>query len=643
MATDSAADPMPGHEDLENLLAKIADQLSVLSECEQTPTGFDAPYDPFEADEVDFDAGAWLLRLLQVQAWLFPDEDVKASDAEKDPGAAVAALLKAIGADRPNDGVRVDNGVAHLSLPGAEHLSSRLDSALRLQEQFVELLEEQSRQQASERWLELWDEETPRELSPDPIRATAQVWPIQEYTDKAVKGRLNLAPSYQRGDVWPTSDAQKLIESILRGIPLPSIIVLSPHGEGATAKFEVVDGKQRLTSILRFVGKHPRALEHVKEADVAHPQVGFKELFETNYRKFRKQWKIHIGVSLGAAKEAEYYFPFPLPKSGAFVGLLEPLAGKYYYEIKENHVQVGTDTETVEDLFCTVSEYKIPTIKYTDATARQVHEVFHLYNKQGKHLNAEEIRNAEYHDLELMKLLLATAGDHPAIEELAGFLPEAERWRMKEIAENLTDYRFGVTRYKRTKMLSWVTSLVMQPALQDDGSLSVRSTAKHIDDMLIRLRADVKSQRSNALADHIGLCNLITDLHETIDAHSSTNAWDDKFKDEKDGSKWLELQLAASLTGVFLVSIATGDATVALERERNRLRDFTFRHRRPEKAQNKTQWEFIGKIALGIADICGVDRAQLVERLEARYGHNGVATLCAAAAQYKQRSRSNDA
>ena len=43
--------------------------------------------------------------------------------------------------------------------------------------------------------------------------------------------------------------------------------------------------------------------------------------------------------------------------------------------------------------------YKFPVIIYKKVTSEQIHEVFSLYNKQGKHLNAEEIRNALYHHL----------------------------------------------------------------------------------------------------------------------------------------------------------------------------------------------------------------------------------------------------
>ena len=38
--------------------------------------------------------------------------------------------------------------------------------------------------------------------------------------------------------------------------------------------YETVDGKQRLTSILRFVGRHPRALDLVREKEQAWGHAG---------------------------------------------------------------------------------------------------------------------------------------------------------------------------------------------------------------------------------------------------------------------------------------------------------------------------------------------------------------------------------
>lgn len=62
---------------------------------------------------------------------------------------------------------------------------------------------------------------------------------------------LDIHPEFQRVYRWSDEQKSKLIESILLGIPLPSIFV-SQRQDGV---WDVVDGLQRISTILSFVGK----------------------------------------------------------------------------------------------------------------------------------------------------------------------------------------------------------------------------------------------------------------------------------------------------------------------------------------------------------------------------------------------------
>jgi len=77
-------------------------------------------------------------------------------------------------------------------------------------------------------------------------------------------GELEIDPDFQRSFRWSITQQTRLIESILIGIPLPSIFVYQ-NKEG---KWEVVDGVQRLSTILRFVGK----LQNSEDEDM-HPTI----------------------------------------------------------------------------------------------------------------------------------------------------------------------------------------------------------------------------------------------------------------------------------------------------------------------------------------------------------------------------------
>ena len=66
-------------------------------------------------------------------------------------------------------------------------------------------------------------------------------------------GNLNLEPGFQRQSVWTNKDREKLIDSIVRGYPLPAIFLYKRYYEGEVI-YDVIDGKQRIETILMFTG-----------------------------------------------------------------------------------------------------------------------------------------------------------------------------------------------------------------------------------------------------------------------------------------------------------------------------------------------------------------------------------------------------
>lgn len=66
--------------------------------------------------------------------------------------------------------------------------------------------------------------------------------------DKEKRKKLVLQPEFQRQFVWDIKKASRLVESVLLGIPLPTIY-LANEKNGISC---VIDGQQRLTSLLSF-------------------------------------------------------------------------------------------------------------------------------------------------------------------------------------------------------------------------------------------------------------------------------------------------------------------------------------------------------------------------------------------------------
>lgn len=72
---------------------------------------------------------------------------------------------------------------------------------------------------------------------------------IQQLIDLIKAGDLELSPAFQRNFVWDKTRQSRLIESILLGLPLPSMY-LSQYPDGVLT---IVDGLQRLHTIKRFL------------------------------------------------------------------------------------------------------------------------------------------------------------------------------------------------------------------------------------------------------------------------------------------------------------------------------------------------------------------------------------------------------
>lgn len=72
-----------------------------------------------------------------------------------------------------------------------------------------------------------------------------------DYTIDGIIERLNkgkiFVPPFQRNYVWPIQRASRFIESLILGLPVPGIFL---HEKDK--KLQVVDGQQRITTLLRF-------------------------------------------------------------------------------------------------------------------------------------------------------------------------------------------------------------------------------------------------------------------------------------------------------------------------------------------------------------------------------------------------------
>lgn len=162
-----------------------------------------------------------------------------------------------------------------------------------------------------------------------------QTWSIQEIYQKIKSMRLKLSPDYQRNEIWQNDKNTAFIESLYMGIIVPPIYVVEIPGADILedSTYEVVDGKQRLTAINKFL---------------------------TNQYQLTK-------------KALEYYKDW--------------FGGKSYLEIRDNH------PDMTSEMLSSVLDIYVITANSPEFTK---YDIFSRLNKGAEKLKVNEIRKAIY-------------------------------------------------------------------------------------------------------------------------------------------------------------------------------------------------------------------------------------------------------
>ena len=74
---------------------------------------------------------------------------------------------------------------------------------------------------------------------------------VRQLYDMVSEKAIDVAPDYQRHFIWDEERQSQLIESIFLGIPVPSLFMATNRD----STWEVIDGLQRLTTIVNFIGE----------------------------------------------------------------------------------------------------------------------------------------------------------------------------------------------------------------------------------------------------------------------------------------------------------------------------------------------------------------------------------------------------
>ncbi|WP_062787533.1 DUF262 domain-containing protein [Novosphingobium capsulatum] len=83
------------------------------------------------------------------------------------------------------------------------------------------------------------------------VRTDAYQMSVGEIITMYEDNEITIDPEFQRLFRWEIGQKSKLIESLLLGIPIPSIFVF----EKDDGTWELIDGLQRISTILEFMGR----------------------------------------------------------------------------------------------------------------------------------------------------------------------------------------------------------------------------------------------------------------------------------------------------------------------------------------------------------------------------------------------------
>lgn len=94
----------------------------------------------------------------------------------------------------------------------------------------------------------------------------SSVQTISWVRDRYREGTLTIKPPYQRKPVWAARQKCSLIESILLNLPVPEIYIQQTTSPGGDTNYAIVDGQQRVRTVLQFIGSEndPGEQEHNK-------------------------------------------------------------------------------------------------------------------------------------------------------------------------------------------------------------------------------------------------------------------------------------------------------------------------------------------------------------------------------------------
>lgn len=100
------------------------------------------------------------------------------------------------------------------------------------------------------------EDDTPVGVDEAPVFSEAVLyssdWTVETIIGQLQRKNIDINPRFQRRDAWDRKKKSRFIESVILGLPIPQLVLAEKKGE--RGRYIVIDGKQRLLSLLQYTG-----------------------------------------------------------------------------------------------------------------------------------------------------------------------------------------------------------------------------------------------------------------------------------------------------------------------------------------------------------------------------------------------------
>jgi hypothetical protein len=111
------------------------------------------------------------------------------------------------------------------------------------------------------------DGDTEQPVPPSEIVAYNELRSCADLVRMHTSGKLEIQPDFQREVVWKQDDQSRFIDSLVKQLPIPSMCFSLDH---KTQRWKVIDGLQRMSTIIRFLSD---AEWQLSDASDIHPDL----------------------------------------------------------------------------------------------------------------------------------------------------------------------------------------------------------------------------------------------------------------------------------------------------------------------------------------------------------------------------------